>query len=67
VMREPVVYWVGNVPLMHGERGDDFGDELGSPGSQACLCGHPDYLCCPEFGSGGVSTLVIGEEWGGRL
>jgi hypothetical protein len=34
-----IIDWIGDVPIFHGERDD----------SQACLCGEPNYLACPEF------------------
>ena len=36
---DPVIAWVGDVAVIHGERDD----------SEMCLCGAPDYLTCPDW------------------
>lgn len=58
----PIVYWIGNVPLLHGERADEDEDN-----PQYCLCGYPNYMMCPEAETGGIMSFVVGDEWGGRL
>lgn len=58
---EPEPDWIGNWPIMHGE------SERPVPGTSHmicgfaslpnayCLCGHPNYLTCPEaFGDGSI-------------
>ena len=46
----PIVDWVGDWPISHGERDAD----------QRCLCGHPDYLTCPQvMGEGSIYMLTI--------
>ena len=48
---DPVIAWVGDVAVIHGERDD----------SEMCLCGAPDYLTCPDWiaGNGTVSSLTF--------
>ena len=60
---EPEVEWVGDMPLMHGERDVPSGD----PQSEYCLCGRPNYLTCPEWITGGIATMVVDDPYGGRL
>jgi hypothetical protein len=38
---EPIVDWIGNWPISHGER-----DDLDPDNPEACLCGVPNYLLC---------------------
>jgi len=59
---EPEPDWIGNVPIIHGERDDDprpAAERQRWP-SPPCLCGHPCYLTCPEAWGGSVADLVIG-------
>ena len=58
---EAVVEWIGDMPLMHGER-EDWVD-----GVDYCLCGHPVYGTCPERESGSVMSMVLGDPYGGKL
>lgn len=51
---EPIVDWIGDFPLMHGERA-----EMDTEHPQACLCGFEDYLLCPEFITGGIASCTI--------
>lgn len=60
---EPIVDWIGDIPVMHGERDVPHGH----PDYGRCLCGHEFYLACPEWASGGIGSLVIGEPYGGRI
>lgn len=48
---DPVIAWIGDVAVIHGERDD----------SEMCLCGAPDYLTCPDWiaGNGTVSSLTF--------
>jgi hypothetical protein len=36
---EPIVAWIGDIPIYHGERDD----------SELCLCGHDPYYSCPGW------------------
>jgi len=60
---EPIVDWIGGMPLMHGERDAPYGD----PEQEYCLCGHPGYMLCPEWHTGGIMSYVLGDPYGGRL
>lgn len=51
---EPLVYWIGNTPLLHGERAEE---DLANP--EACLCGYPDYMMCPKWSESGISSWEI--------
>ena len=51
---EPIVYWIGNTPLLHGERAEEDPQH-----PEACLCGHPDYLMCPEWAEHGIASWTI--------
>jgi hypothetical protein len=51
----PIVDWIGDWPVIHGER-----DHLDPDHPEACLCGFHYYLWCPEFFTGGIATLSIG-------
>ena len=46
-MNEPIVDWIGSVPITHGERDDDSG---------MCLCGFDPYFACPDF-IAGIGTI----------
>lgn len=59
----PVVDWIGNTPIAHGER-DGSPEQpwgpygTGGPGNDPpCLCGHPDYGMCPN-NIAGVGTIL---------
>ncbi len=41
---KPIVLWLGDCAITHGER--DI-DDLRHP--LACLCGAPDYMKCPSY------------------
>lgn len=59
----PDLDWIGDSPIVHGER-----DEPTPAGalSAPCLCGHPEYLTCPETWGGGVNDLTLtGTPYGG--
>lgn len=58
-----VVEWIGDMPLMHGERDVPFSH----PQSDYCLCGHPSYSLCPERVTGSVMSMVLGDPYGGKL
>lgn len=51
----PIVDWIGDVPIYHGERDD----------SEMCLCGHEWYMACPSWPAGGILGLTItrGPNW----
>ena len=54
--REPEPDWIGNVPVMHGE--SDY-PVIGTR-KMFCLCGHPDYMMCPEQWAGnGLSGMTF--------
>lgn len=63
--------WIGDYPVMHGESerpvpgsGTPYGAYRGLPDAY-CLCGHPDYLTCPEaWGDGSVWGMTITAEDG---
>ena len=59
----PIVDWIGDTPIMHGERDVPYGH----PEQGYCLCGHPWYALCPERETGSVMSMVLGEEYFGRL
>ena len=62
---DPEPDWIGNVPIIHGE------SERPVPGTSHLLygfpsmpdayrlCGHPNYLTCPETWGGSVMDLEI--------
>lgn len=53
---EPMVDWIGNWPISHGERGE-WNDAV-NPG--ACLCGVEDYWQCPDWLAGeGLAGLAV--------
>jgi hypothetical protein len=70
--REPEPDWIGDMPIIHGE------SEIPVPGTGGwnglytespdhyCLCGHPNYLTCWEYATGGgIQSMTIeraGEE-----
>jgi hypothetical protein len=56
---EPILYWIGDAPLAHGERDDEDPEH-----PEHCLCGHPNYLTCPGEG---LWTMTVGDPYGGRL
>ena len=52
---EPIIEWIGNIPIRHGERAD----------SEMCLCGHDPYYSCPgwlddENGFGALTWVSTG-------
>ena len=50
VSAEPIVDWIGDIPIYHGERAD----------SSMCLCGHEEYFACPGWLSeGGIGALEV--------
>lgn len=52
---DPIVDWIGNTPIEHGERGH----ELDAENPYACLCGeYDDYLMCPGEGIGTLTVRV---------
>lgn len=53
---EPIVDWIGDFPVSHGER-----DDLDPAHPLRCLCGHPgEYITCPEaFGEGSILGATI--------
>lgn len=55
----PIIYWIGDFPLLHGERHDEDWDH-----PEHCLCGHPNYMTCSGEG---LMTMVVGDPYGGRL
>jgi hypothetical protein len=52
---EPMTVWIGDWPIIHGERGYD----LDAENPEACLCGFDYYLYCPEHLTGGIAGLTI--------
>ena len=58
---EPMVDWVGDFPVTHGERGHD----LDPVNPMACLCGFndPDYFYCPDSdGEGSIMGATISKD-----
>lgn len=55
VALEPIVDWIGDWPIMHGERSH----ELDPVNPEACLCGFEYYLWCPEATTGGIASLTV--------
>ena len=51
---EPMLYWIGDAALEHGERGTEM--DVENP--EACLCGHPNYLMCPNSDKGIQSWTI---------
>mgnify|MGYP001104035584 CR=1 FL=1 len=64
---DPEPDWIGNVPIMHGESEhivplthDQARSRPLFGGDPYCLCGHPNYLLCPEaFGDGSILGMTI--------
>ncbi len=46
---EPIVDWIGDISIHHGERDDDSG---------MCLCGHESYQFCPYWPEGGIAGVT---------
>lgn len=61
---EPIVDWVGDAPLLHGERG-----ELDPEHPSACLCGGAaQYMECPQYlETGGIGRFMIGLDPDGTV
>ena len=58
----PIVEWIGNWPISHGERDVNDGDpRLDAP----CLCGYQPYLLCPDFDFGVMGLTIAPTEDGG--
>jgi hypothetical protein len=66
---EPEPDWIGDSPIMHGERDEDPRprSERQLWMSAPCLCGHPDYMVCPEAWGSSVMGLEIRADDGGEL
>lgn len=59
----PIVDWIGNAPLLHGER-----DDLDLEHPLACLCGAEYYLWCDGYiESGGLGGVIIGLDPDGSV
>lgn len=62
---EPVIDWIGDWPLAHGESerpvpGTDVFNGLYTPAPDAyCLCGHPNYMTCPRWISEGLASMTF--------
>lgn len=58
---EPEPDWIGDTPIMHGERDEDPRPPADRKlwMTAPCLCGHPNYLTCPEVWGGSVMGLEI--------
>jgi len=57
---EPMLDWIGDTPIAHGERGDD----LDSVHPGACLCGVEPYWMCD--GPGIKSMTIYPGQFDGR-
>lgn len=54
---EPIVDWIGDFRIAHGERGPDEQPAKDNDGEPYCLCGHPRYYVCPQW-LAGVDTIA---------
>ena len=54
---EPITFWIGGTPLNHGERAEE---DPQNP--EACLCGHPSYVECPDWLEYGMWEWEIATE-----
>lgn len=62
---EPIIDWIGDSPLAHGESerpvpGTGGWNGLYNESPDAyCLCGHPNYLTCPRGWTEGIASWAI--------
>ena len=56
---EPEPDWIGDTPIIHGERDEDPRPFAERVLWNACLCGHPEWGTCPETWGGSVADLQI--------
>lgn len=52
----PMIDWIGDTPVYHGERGD-----MDPANPEACLCGAPVYYLCDGPGIASMSVSVDGD------
>jgi hypothetical protein len=71
--RDPEPDWIGNYPVEHGESDYPVPGTGGWNGlytesrDMYCLCGHPDYMWCPMWPSGGIGGLTIAQDDNGVI
>jgi hypothetical protein len=60
---DPEPDWIGDTPIMHGERDEPSTSFWGAP----CLCGHPNYLTCCEVWGGSMAGMTVARADAGEL